>query len=276
MAMTRRIAGVIAILLAVSSIIFSLFLLVRLWQIQDPLEENLISVFLLFSETFTTTHESLDLINDTLDNALQNITGLQDAMLAMAQTLNDTGSLIDDLNSLVDKDLPLTISTTQISLESAGASAAVIDDVMTTLSRIPLLNLTYEPETPLNIALDEVSSSLDNIPNSLESLSMDLSKTQESLEDFEGEIIDLAEELDLVGENIRETQVVIDQYLTQVDQFQDRTDAISDALPGWLNRVSWLITFILIWLLVIQIGFLLQGISLLRIESTEQTQLESQ
>jgi chromosome segregation ATPase len=276
MAMTRRIAGVIAILLAVSSIIFSIFLLVRLWQIQDPMEENLTSVVTLFSETFTTTQESLDLIYDTLDNASLNITGLQDAMLAMAHTINDTGSVIDDLNSLVDKDLPLTISTTQISLDSAGASAAVIDDVMTTLSSIPLINISYEPEKPLSIALEEISSSLDNIPNSLESLSKDLSNTQESLEDFEGEIIDLAEELDSIEENLRETEDVIDHYLIHVDQFQDRTDAISEALPGLLTRVSLFITFLLIWLLVIQIGFLLQGISLLNIEETEQTQSESQ
>lgn len=276
MAVTRRIAGVIAILLAVSSIIFSIFLLVRLWQIQDPLEENLISIVTIFSETAATTQDSLELINNTLDNVSQNISGLQDALLAMAQTLNDTGSMIDDLNSLVVKDLPLTISATQISLDSAGASAAVIDDVMTSLSSIPLINISYEPEKPLNIALEEVSSSLDNIPDSLESLSKDISKTNDSLEDFEGEIIDLAGELDSIEENLLETQDVIDQYLVHVDQFQNRTDAISDALPGWLIRVSWYITFLLIWLIVIQIGFLLQGISLLNIENPDKPHLKSQ
>lgn len=274
MAMTRRIAGAIAIILAVLSILFSIFLIVRLWQIQDSTGENLISVISLFSETLTTTHESLDLINETLDNASQNISGLQDAMLAMAQTLNDTGAIIDDLISLVDKDLPLTISSTQLSLDSAEASAAVIDEVMTTLSRIPLLNIHYEPEKPLNIALNEVSTSLDNIPTSLESLSNDLSNTQSSLEIFEGEIIDLAEDLDLIEENILETQHVIDQYLDQVDQFKNQTDAALDALPGWLKGVSWFITFLLIWLLVIQIDLLQKGISLLRTTNNELNQAE--
>lgn len=268
MATLRRIAGILTIILAILSIIISIILTIRLWQIQDPLEGNLLSVLSLVSETLTTTNDGLNLMQDTLDDASQNISTIQDALLAMAQSFNDTGTTLEDLSKLLDEDIPLTISNTQKSLESAEVTAAVIDDIMTALSKIPLINITYDPEIPLDVTLDEVSTSLDNIPASLILLSKDLTQTQDSLENFAVEIIELINEMDSLDENIRMTHDVIDQYLEQVNRLNSWVITALDTLPGWMVRASLFITFLMIWLLIIQIGLLLQGLSLLGIETS--------
>ncbi|MGE5123098.1 MAG: hypothetical protein ACM3H7_01150, partial [Acidobacteriaceae bacterium] len=55
--------------------------------------------------------------------------------------------------------------------------------------------------------------------------------------------------------------VVIEEYSLQVKSYQLLVENASDALPGWINAACWSLTFIILWLALVQAGILLQATS---------------
>jgi hypothetical protein len=56
---------------------------------------------------------------------------------------------------------------------------------------------------------------------------------------------------------------VIDEYQATTLKLQSQVNLAQEGLGRWLNRLAWLLTFLLVWLGIMQIGLLMQGWQLL-------------
>jgi len=261
-----RIYGVLLIATAILGTAISIFGLFSTWQLRSSLENSLLGSLELAEQSLTTTEEGLTAAGDSLGATHDSFSGLEETVRATGHSLEDTVPLIDSLATLARVDLPNTITSTQTSLASAQESAEIIDRVLTSLTKVPLIGsqiFNYNPDVPLHESLGQVSESLKGLPVALLTMEKSLETARDNVVVIQADISMMASDLKSMQDGLNDTEQVIGEYRILVEDLQSRVSAARENIPLQLNRAAWLATLFLIWLGFSQVGFILQGADLL-------------
>lgn len=260
---SRKALGLIMICLSVLGFLLGAFLLFQVWHFRQPVINNLESGLDRSANLLQTTGEGLTVIDEVVKNVYTSTVYLDDATNALAQTMQSTSQFMDSASTFVGEDLINTITNTQTALNSAQSSAGVVDNILSTLSKIPLIGINYNPPIPLNKALGEVSTSLDPVQSSLKSFQDNLDSTQVNILTLNEQISTLSQKITSINKNLLQAETTIDNYRSQVESLESSVANVKANIPDWITLVAWLLTATIGWLLLIQIGIMVQGISLL-------------
>ncbi len=261
----KRLFGLLLIFAAAAGLIFSVVGILAIWHYKPIAQQKTTETLALLDQTLTTTQDGLTVAGQVVQTTTADVGSLQAAIQAVAQTIHETNPMLDTMTVLTSKDFPATIDATQTSLSSAQSSALLIDNVMGTLSSIPLLPLSpYKPNVPLHTALAQVSASLDSLPPALDTINTSLVAGKTDLGTVEGELNDMSKTTQGIGSALGSSQAIIDQYKTATTQLQLRVEAAQKAAPGWITLIAWVSSIFLAWLLVAQLGMCIQGLEMLR------------
>jgi len=258
----KHIAGIVLIIIAALSLLVSLFGLIQIWTIRQPLADAAVVGIDLCVETLDTTSDALHVVSDSLQSARDTVTTVERTTLSVAETMSTTRTTVGSFANLMGKDLPTSIDATRTALKSAQSSAVVVDNVLTMLSRVPLINIQYNPDVPLNVALGNVASSLDNLPPTFNTIERDLNATGTSLDQVITDFYDLPKTTRPVQVNIADAQQVVARYQRQVDGLQKLIQPIKPSLATLLTVITLGLTFLVFWLGVLQMQMLLKGLEL--------------
>jgi hypothetical protein len=257
--------GFLLIMAAVAGFIFSIVGLFAVWRYQSVATQRVMDTLVLFDQTLTTTQDGLTIVGQVVQTTTADIASLETTTQALAQTLRATNPMLITLSDLTGIDFPASIAATQTSLASAQSSALLIDNVLATLTSIPFLPVTaYKPEVPLHTALAQVSSSLDSLPPALATIHASLVNGTSSLDVVEVELSKISETTRGISTNLGSAQIVIGQYITVATQFKGKVEVLQRLAPGWMAALTWILTFILGWFLIAQLGMAAQGLDMLR------------
>jgi hypothetical protein len=169
--------------------------------------------------------------------------------------------MIDSLAILTSKDFPAAVAATQTSLASAQSSALLIDNVLGTLTSIPFLPVNaYKPDVPLHTALAQVSNSLDSLTPALITINSSLVSGKTSLDVVEVELNKISETTTGISTSLVSAKTVTDQYGTLAAKLKAELGAAQLAAPRWMTAITWVLTFILVWFLIAQLGMGAQGL----------------
>ncbi len=268
----RRIIGITMVIFATISLIITVYGIYQIWQWREPLAENVSSTLDLVESTLQATAEGLVVVGESLDSVINSISGLESTVTTIATSIEDTAPLVSSLGTLTGDVLPKSVTSTQTALESAQDGARIIDTVLRALT---IFNRSaYDPEVPLHESLREVSESLNDIPESLATMETSLNSTYDNLEVMQADISLIAEDIAAINEGLEEGKNVIKQYQELISEVQTRIDSFQSRLPSIVETLAWVLTFILIWLGIAQIGLLTQGLALVRTGNTNNEQSE--
>jgi len=256
----NRALGIALISATSIGLLLSIFFLVQVWRLRNPVKARLQSILNQTSSVLQTTSQGLEVIDQIVHNVYSSTIYLDSTTSALAQTLKSTDLFIGSAGDFLGEDVINTITNTQRTLETAKSSAQVIDNIMFTLSRVPLIGIDYNPSLPLNQALGQVSDSLDPFQGSLKSFQTNLQSTQADLKTFNEQLLILDKNIKAINQNLASSQAVIDDYRAQALAYQSSIAEVKDALPGWINATCWILSLVILWVILIQIGILLQGI----------------
>ncbi len=262
----RHITGIVLVVLAAVSILLSLFFIVQVWRIKETATQGLISAFQLVDDTLIATSQGLEVAQSTMNSASSSALALQSALEGLTKTLDDSAPMIVTIEDLFSEDLPNTVRSTQESLASAQSSAEIIDNVLRYITAIPLISSRYEPETPLHVALGQISEDIDGLPDQFSELEQDLKKTRSNLIAVKADINQIASDIGIINQSLIEAQDVIRQYRTLIAEAQLGVINIISKIPGWMDILAWILTFVFLWLAITQFGLLLQGWEMVREE----------
>ena len=264
----NRLIGILFIAAAVAGTIFSLFGLFEVWYYRPVLTQNVIENLALLDQTLKATQDGLTIVNQAVQTTNEQVASLQIGTEALAKAIHDSSPVLDSLSNLAGKDLPAAVTTAQTALTSAQSSALLIDNILGTLTSIPFSPIAkYNPEVPLHTALAKVSSSLDGLPTSLATISSSISASKANLDVVEQQISKMSETVKGASDSLTKAQDVIHQYQDVASQLEERSAAAQKAAPGWITGAAWLLTFLLIWFIIAQLGLTVQGLALLRDQS---------
>lgn len=258
---SKKATGMAMILLSAIGFLLSIFFLVQVWRYRLPVTNQLLSGLETTSAILQTTDDGLGVIDQVVKNVYTSTQTLNDATNALGQAMLSTGQFMNNAGTFVGQDLVNTITNTQTALDSAQASAAVIDNVLTSLSSLPLIGFTYQPPTPLNTALGNVSSSLDPVQQSLKQFQTNLETTQSDMQQVSNQIMGLDSQILTINQNLAQAETTIADYRSQVNSLISSIEKVKLSLPRWVTTVAVILTLIIAWLVLIQIGTFIQGIS---------------
>jgi septal ring factor EnvC (AmiA/AmiB activator) len=263
---SKRVLGYIFVIAAGAGILFSLFGLVEIWRVKTMLAKNVGENLALAGQALSNTEDSLTLVGQMTQTLSTDVSSLQDTTGALTQAIHATNPMLDSLSTLAGKTLPDSINATQTSLASAQSSALLIDNILGALSSIPFSPVApYKPDVPLHTALAQVSSSLDAIPPALDTINTSLVAGKTNLGQVEGELATISANVKETGANLDSAQKIIDQYQTITGQAKTNLLAAQLAAQGWITGLAWTATFLMVWLLIAQLGLGLQGIEILKL-----------
>jgi ABC-type transporter Mla subunit MlaD len=260
---SKKVLGVVLVCTSAIGFLLSIFLLFQVWHYRQPVTEKLQSGLDHASSILQTTDDALAVIDQVVNNVLTSTLYIDEATSALAQTMQSTSSFMDSAGTFVGEDLISTITNTQTALSSAQASAVVIDNILSSISNIPLIGINYDPKLPLNQALGQVSASLDPVQESLKNFQTNLNSTQANLQELTGQISTLDKKITTINTNLVQAQTTIYRYRAQVNSLISSVDKAKASLPAWITSIAWLLTMIILWLVMTQIGIFVQGILLL-------------
>ena len=255
----RRVLGSLMIVGAVAGLAVSIFMLIQVWRIRQPASDKVTSTLASLHSTLETSETGLAVVEMAVTNTISATASLENTTLSMAQSVHDTTLLADSISILVEEDLPQTIDDTQTALASAQESAVMVDNVLYALAAVPLIGIEYDPPLPLNVALGQVSDSLDPITASLEGVQDSLQTTNENLLTLEEQIISLQTSISTINDNLAMAQQVVDDFQAQTAVQKELLESAQVAAPRWINIAVWLITFLILWIAITQLGMLMQG-----------------
>ncbi len=260
-----RLAGYTIILAAITGLVLAAWGLTSLWRIKGPFTERAAADLALLQTTLTTTQDGLAAANTALEQAEGSVDALVNTLAAVAKSLQDTTPVLESIGAIVDTDLPATILNTRQSILSAQTSARLIDDILGSVSAIPLLGLNrYAPQVPLNVALARVADDLGELPLTLSSMETGLAATRRNAILLEIQIRDIAFQVDVVKVSLSDARQVISSYETVLTELSDRTVYIEENLTRWVNSTVTILTIVLLWLAITQLGLITQGLALIR------------
>ncbi len=260
-----RAIGAAIIIAAVTGMLFSLFGILQVWRAKPAVTRGLAYELDLVHATVATTSLGLSTVSDTLKTASGNVDALQSATLGLAQSIHSAQPMMDTLVKLLGQDLPSTITATQTSLNSAASSALLIDNVMGSITSLPLLGLDkYAPPVPLHTALGDISKSLKNVNPALNDIQANLVASKGNLASIEIDVTRMGNDIELISGNMEDARQVIIQYQDENDQLLAQVDRARNALPGWLTGLAWFLTIALVWLFITQVGLLVKGWEMLK------------
>ena len=261
----RRLFGLLLIIAAVAGFLFSVVGLFEVWHFRPVVTQKVMDTLAVFDQALNTTQDGFAIVGQVVQTTTVDIASLQTTIQVLAKTIHDTNPMLDSLTSLTGKDFPAAFAATQTSLASAQSSALLIDNVLATLTSIPFLQVTaYKPDVPLHTALAQVSTSLDSLTPALAMINSSLVDGKTNLGVIEIDLNKISETTQGISTALGSAQTAIDQYQTVTTRFKEQIDAMQLSIPGWLTTIAWVLTFILGWLLIAQIGLGIQGLDMLR------------
>jgi septal ring factor EnvC (AmiA/AmiB activator) len=259
----RRLVGFLFIIAAAAGMLFGILGLLTIWRFRPVVTRAVTDNLALVDQALSTTQDGLNMVGQVVQTTAAEVTSLQTTIQSLAQAIHDTNPMLDSLMSLTKNDFPTAISATKSSLAAAQSSALIIDNVLTALTSFSPVAI-YKPNVPLHTALAQVSTSLDTLPTSLSTITTSLATGKTNLGALELKINDISATTQGISTTLGSAQSVIDQYIAVTTQLKAQVEAIQRTARAWITAIAWILSFVLVWLLIAQLGLGMQGLEMLR------------
>jgi hypothetical protein len=261
----RRLVGFLFLAAAAAGFIFTVICLFEIWNYRPLVALSVTDTLALYDQTLIATQDGLTSIGQLVETTTLDVASLQATTSALAQTIHETTSTMDSLTGLTGKDLPDAIDATQTSLTSAQSSVLLIDKRLKAITRIPILPVAaYKPDVPLHTPFAQVSDSLNSIKPALVTLTSSLGTGKTNLGVVEVEFNKISETTKVISSALSNAQTVIDQYKAITILLNLRVEVTQLAFAGWISTFAWILSFLLGWLMIVQLSLCMQGLELLR------------
>ncbi len=263
---TRKVFGVILIALSIVGLLISFFSLVQVWRVRLPVATRILDGLVLSEKMVNTSISGLTVVDSSLTNIRTSLDSLEDSTSLMAQSMEDTSNLITSFSNLFKFDIKDTLEDTKLSVVAAQSSALIIDNLLYGLSRIPILNMVYEPPKPLNEALKEIGDTLTEIPSSMDEISGNLTDSKDNLLSLKTGIDEISSSFANFQSDLSTAQDVIGDYLSDLEKIQQELLNAQEKIFSWSIWAAILLTVLIVLIGITQVAAVTQGWDMINYE----------
>ncbi|HEY5158625.1 MAG TPA: hypothetical protein VII93_11750, partial [Anaerolineales bacterium] len=81
---------------------------------------------------------------------------------------------------------------------------------------------------------------------------------------MDGELTKISDTTQGMSSTLASAQTVIDQYKATITQLKANVETAQREAQAWILAITWILSFVLVWILIVQLGLCLQGLDLVR------------
>ncbi|MCS6880506.1 MAG: hypothetical protein RMK84_13895 [Oscillochloridaceae bacterium] len=252
----RRVAGMLLMISAALGLLISVAGVIIVNYAGIALRSGLGRQLDALEQALDATSEGLDLAEASLVEAERTVGNLSATVASASRAVSDTQPSLAALETLSGTRLPATIASTRQALYSAAETARAVDAVLRALS---IFGVPYNPDVPLNVAIEGVAETLDDMPPALDEIASGINTARKNTTTIAGDLNEVATGLEALSANLGGARGVVGQYQEVVGELQRAVAGIRTSAPFWIGLFQGSVTLLLIWLVLVQPGLLLQG-----------------
>jgi DNA repair ATPase RecN len=249
----KRILGLVLVIVAVASLIISAGGLVGLWTLKQNAVVAVSDTAALLTDTLATTEKALVAAEQVLEGAQSSIATLLGTTTSIASALRDGQPTLNSVNRLLTQEFPKTLDSVETAINSAARASTAADDFLREISRIPLLNLNYQPAVPLSESIAGIGKTLGDLPPKLEEIGSGLQQLNGNLAVIANQVDGLGATIRQIDTSLRDLPSVLREYQRQLARVLPTLQSIQTGADQIITAIALALTFILLWIVVVQI-----------------------
>ena len=236
MAVMRRIIGGVIILVGLAGLAAGAYGVVWVQGAAETTEKEITSGMDFGLEALETISDTLQVLILTVDDTAQVLESAVESSEATVETLDAIRPAVEELSNIIALGLPDSIEAVQAAMPAVEQASSAIDATLRTLAAfewsatIPIidyemgfgLGVEYDPITPLDASVAQVSAALAELPSHLTGIEEDLETTHDSLGQTATSIENAAENLATVSLGLQATSASLAEYNVLIDRATDR------------------------------------------------------
>lgn len=255
--MARKILGGTLIVLSLSLLVLSLIGIGGIWYYKEPLTTASTARLTEVEVQLAQAQTALQNAQVELVRALRFVDSAEKALETLSEQSAVAKEFLDTVTDVLDETIKPSLATSREKIDEAQKTMDDLSASIQALNRIPFVNIQVPDQGIL--------SSFTEIMDSLESEIARVEEIAGQASTFLGDTSYLmGGDLQETRENIKDLQVVIDEYESQIGDWREQLAEVIDSLPGWINRTSITLTIFLLWFSFSQFGMVLHGLNIYR------------
>ena len=179
------------------------------WVVLGTAADASIRSLELASDVVLSVEGTVESVDGVLDDVSDGLRTTQQSMADASVTLTQLSVLTSNLSDLVGEDIPASLDSVRSSLAPIRATAGLLDGTLTALS---FVGVDYDPEVPLDEAIDDLDARLAEIPQRLRDQAPLIDSAAESLSGFGGDTLTIAQDLSDLRTRLSEASFTFGSY----------------------------------------------------------------
>ena len=252
--MARKILSGFLIGLSAIFLLLSLAGVIAAWAYNTPLTEQATTRLTDIDTQLADSQASLKLAEGELQRALRMVDAAQAALDKLSKQTASAADILGSVKGTLDNTLLPGLQSTRAKVESARQALQELQTALDQLNTIPFLNV----KVPDGL--------LQNLIDSADSLDAQIASVQETAQQASTFVGDtsylLGGDLTETRDNLQTMLTTLQDYDTKITGWRAEIAGLIQAVPGWLDRASIILTVFLLWFAFSQFGLLLHGLNL--------------
>jgi hypothetical protein len=274
----RRVIGGVMFLTGIFGVFLCIIGLIGSRRSVDEIGRGLDRTFSTTIDSLQTTRSVFALGTDTVDQVSQAIGTLQSTATSVSKSISETRPFLGKVSEITTQDLPRSLDAVQEAVPAMANSAALIDDLLTTLSEFRYgrsvlgvtlvfdLGIDYAPPEPFDASVSRLGESLKDTPVQLRNLDVNFRLTDANLATISSDIAKIGDDVAIIGDSIAELNPLLNDYIQLIDGVIESLETSRERASDQLANAKLYVTLIVFWFGLIQIVPLYRGYEMADVE----------
>ena len=246
---------------AVFGWLISLSGLVLLWMSYQPVKSTATEVLEVTEGALEVSSQTIGLLEDSLLLAETSLREVRTTLSGFSSVIGNTSTVLEVVSQVLGDELIRVLRDTSSGLESLEKTSRLIDNTLGFISSIPFIGGSqYQPDTPLAESVASIRKDLQGLPPAMEKVNSELSQTASSLQSLPEAMDNLTLQLAAIQENLNKSRNQLDEYRLIIQTYQSKLERFKSNLPVFITVSYAVMSVLLLWISLAQIGLFNQGI----------------
>jgi archaellum component FlaC len=249
MEVLKRILAIIAIVISVVFIIACLAVVVFSWSINTPLTNAITGALTGVGRVLTAADTGLERVNTRLAEAQTNVDTIEERVETAGETLSETSVVYQVLDRTVGDELFPKVAAAGETIVTIRDSVVAFNETLESLNGIPFVEVPTLTEN-----LETAAQRLETVQSDVEETRAELLAIRE--EAISKPVTAITDRTTRISDGLEAAQTALSGTQTNIDGNLESIDRIKARVPGLIDLVSLVFSFIFLWIAFGQAGLI--------------------
>ena len=248
----KPIIGLALLILSVIFFVVSLGGLIGIWVYNQPLTDQALTLIETTSQDLEGAAAAIELSKAELISAGAQLDLLQAIMETLGINAEEDLNRLADIVGRVEDTLSPVLDSVAGGINTLRESLLTIKETLERINELPLVNI----EIPGIEEIEQGAGQLQDLQNQIEEGGGKIEQLSQTTQDTVDSLVTGFTRLETSIDSLMET---LDEYAQKIDATQDQLTYLEQNLPRWIDYTSAILTVILVWLGISQVGLFVLG-----------------